>query len=86
MLKKVPATPASSSTRIIAAVSGPGPSSKVRATVRPLPGAELWTPEPPGHGTAAARDATSSGGATVDGSTARTSDSGGRGPGSPGAA
>src|SRR4051812_18740507 len=85
MLKKVPATPASSSTRIIAAVSGPGPSSKVRATVLPVPGAELRTPEPAaGQPAIAARAATPSGGATLDGSTARTSDGGC--PASPGAA
>src|SRR5215217_785361 len=85
MLKNVPATPASSSTRIIAAVSGPGPSSKVRATVRPLPGAELWmTGAADGHPAIAARAATSAGDGTVDGSMARTSDSGDRGAGSSG--
>src|SRR3954471_21446580 len=78
MLKKVAATPAFSSTDMIAAVLTPGPSSNVRATVFPLPGAEWFTTAATaGHVVAAW--AAARGVATVAGSAASTSD-GGQGP------
>src|SRR6476661_390178 len=79
MLKNVAATPASSRIAMTASVLAPGPSSNVRATVLPLPGAKWLTPE----GAAGQPDATAAadwrGAGTVDGSTASTFE-GGHGP------
>ena len=80
MSKKVARTCFSARTRSIATVLRPGPSSKVSATVRPVPGAVRCTPSGAG-GQPTARVETVSGGATVAGSAASTSD-GGHGPGS----
>src|SRR5215213_8769717 len=72
MLKNVAAIPASSRIRRIAPVLAPGPSSNVRATVLPLPGAKWLTPNPTaGHGFAAWMV---TGAVTAPGSAASTSD------------
>ena len=44
MLKNVAGTPYLARIDRMLAVLAPGPSSKVRATVFPLPGADLWAP------------------------------------------
>src|SRR4051794_35135389 len=80
MLKNVAATPSSWRIGRISAVLVPGPSSKVRATVLPIPGAELFTPDPTAGQEAAAWGVTC-GAPVIAGSAASTSD-GGQGPAS----
>src|SRR5687768_4451195 len=80
MLKNVAATPAFFKICMTASVLVPGPSSKVRATVLPLPSAKWLTPYPAaGQGAAAWTETLGTGTRTVAGSAARTSD-GGQGP------